>query len=649
MLQEVKQYSKTTIIATFAGDTSVLKTTDFKITNKTTQATVPVKKLSVSKTDKSQVTIECFGNMDDGKEIEVVYDGTAKTFTATDGKVVDLKLSSESVSAGKESLVYVQPVDVNGVILDNVSLNQTTGYVTTDLTITKGYVSSSYVYLPAIGDTMSAKVTYHTFKFDTNGKELDTIEKNFVITAVDPTAAQLEYSLTIAGVGDSPAWTATSFKTNNKLKVAATGNGVFVRIMDVSGVDPIEITNYNAYSVSSSDKTKLLVNATPLTNSTTGVAIQGVSAGTAYVIVTDIATNAVVASLPVVIEGEAVATTLNLDRTSLTVVSGGSQSERATFTLKDQYDQTMAWDAIDVKLVASPANSATPSVTVASNVTPAADGNSKVLTIQGTDFGTTSNDLGTYVFNVTATKGTVKLTRSLSVTLVSDVASTTYGLEIAPSSLDTTVNAWSPSGNQTITVKVATYKNGAKTGYVSAVSSVSITNAKGETIGYKDATTTVTSAAIATASEFDIATASPIVTMTAVSETSNKYTKNLSAGSYVVSVVFNDGSGKNTIKSNFTISDSQLTAASYELVQNANPTGTVADAFEDSNLVRVYYDGLIQPVTTNDVTHVDGYTISGGGAFVKSVTLWVTVTGTTNKVLVTIPVNDQFANVTGLE
>lgn len=54
--------------------------------------------------------------------------------------------------------------------------NTSKGQVTTALTITKGYVQGTDVYLPTVGDTMAAKITYHTGSFASNGTETGVIE-----------------------------------------------------------------------------------------------------------------------------------------------------------------------------------------------------------------------------------------------------------------------------------------------------------------------------------------------------------------------------------------------------------------------------------------------------------------------------------------
>ena len=69
--------------------------------------------------------------------------------------------------------------------------------------------------------------------------------------------------------------------------------------------------------------------------------------------------------------------------------------------------------------------------------------------------------------------------------------------------------------------------------------------------------------------------------------------------------------------------------------------------YQNFDLVEVYYDGVKQTIT--DVADVDGTVLTNGGAFVKTVDLYVTISGSSNKVCVKVPVNDQVAVCGGLK
>ena len=283
-LKSVKQTEVTKIEAAVAGDTSSLKAADFKVTNTATNGTAVVKSVSVDKKDKTKVTIETFTEMKDAKEYSVVLDGVAQTFTATDGTVAAVGLTKTEVPAATKSEVKAYSADANGVKLgyfDLTNADSSKGKVTTALTITKGYVEGTEVYLPAVGDTMTAKVTYHTGSFGTDGKETGVVENTFTITAVDPSIVNYGFAVTIAK--NQPTWTATSFKANTSIKVGVEDQKAFIRIVNDDGKE-IADSNYNDYSVETADATKLVINKQNLSKTTgtegsVGVDVKGVSAG----------------------------------------------------------------------------------------------------------------------------------------------------------------------------------------------------------------------------------------------------------------------------------------------------------------------------------------------------------------------------------
>ena len=196
ILTVVKQSKVNQLVATVVGDTKDLKTTDFTITNTATNATVPVKAVSVDKTDKTKVTIDTFVDMKDAKEYSVVYDGTTQKFTATNGTVANVGLTRLQVPAAEKTDVKAQSLDANGVVIGEFPItnaNSAKGQVSTELTISKGYAEDAGVYLPAVGDTMNVKLTYHTGTFGTDGNETGKIENALTITAVDPSLVNYNF------------------------------------------------------------------------------------------------------------------------------------------------------------------------------------------------------------------------------------------------------------------------------------------------------------------------------------------------------------------------------------------------------------------------------------------------------------------------
>ena len=272
------EYNK--VEAVIVGDAKNIKAGDLKVTNTATKATVAVKSISAKKDAADTYVIETFTGMTDAKDYTVEYEGSVATFTATDNTVAKVSLTKTEVPAGIKTDVKAVTMDAKGVILGYFGLSDadsSKGKVTTALTITKGYVEGTSVYLPTVGDTMVAKVTYHTGTFASDGTETGKIEDTLTITAVDPSAVNYNYALTIAKT--APTWTAASFKANNAIKVGVTDQQIFFRITDNDGN---EIDNYNAYTVETADPTKLVLNAQQLTKND-GVAVKGVSAAVSTV------------------------------------------------------------------------------------------------------------------------------------------------------------------------------------------------------------------------------------------------------------------------------------------------------------------------------------------------------------------------------
>lgn len=205
-----------------------------------------------------------------------------------------------------------------------------------------------------------------------------------------------------------------------------------------------------------------------------------------------------------------------------------------------------------------------------------------------------------------------------------------------------------------ITVKVAAMANGGALNYVDE-SVIKYVVKKGTDTVYE--TGVKTSAAINAGRN-----TAENLTVHPVSNGGIYFDKQLAAGTYNVTATFyvNDagntaataatGYKKVTVGGSFTIKDTQDSKVTFHIEKN-DTTDTVASAFADQNYVKVYYDGQLQTIGANDVIEVKGTALTGGGAFVTTVKLYVTVSGSNGavKVPVTVNVNDQFKNCSGLK
>ena len=649
ILKEAKQTKYNAIEAIIVGDTKELKAGDFKITNTATNATVAVKAVNAKKNAADTFTIETFTDMTDAKEYSVEYAGSKATFVATDNTVATVGVTTTEIAAASLTEIKATTSDKNGVILSETALDSSDsskGKVTSEVKFTKGYQDGSKLYLPAVGDTATIKVTYHTGTFATDGKESGNIENTFTVKAIDPSLVNLTYAVTIDS--SAPAWKANSFKANNQVKIGDVRKAFF-RITKDDGND---IDNYSDYKVETADRTKLLVAEGTLTDNATSVDVNGVSEGTTYILIKK--DDKTVASLPVVVVGKPVATSLDLNKTSATVVLTKNVTESVKATIKDQYKDDMATDSVKVTLLGQPkdAKIGGTAFSVNDDVTAQFTISRDNRTVEFT--GTKFDKKGTYTFKISSKNGDKTLDRTFTVNAVDTATKAqSYEVKVENAEVDTTINK---NGDMPadITVKVAAMANGGALAYVDATD-IKYVVKKGTDTVYE--TGVKTSAAINAGRN----TAEDL-TVHPVSNGGIYFDKQLAAGTYNVTATFyvNDagntaatastGYKKVTVGGSFTIKDTQDSKVTFHIEKN-DTTDTVASAFADQNYVKVYYDGQLQTIGANDVIEVKGTALQNGGAFVTTVKLYVTVSGSNGavKVPVTVNVNDQFKNCSGLK
>ena len=642
ILKSVKQVESDAVVATVAGDTSAIKPADVKITNTATKATVPVKAVAVSKTDKTQVTITTFTGMTDAKEYTVSYDGVDANFTATDGTVASVGVTKTNVPAGIETAVKMVTKDANGVVLSYTDLDAgsaTKGNVSAETTVSNGYVNGTNVFLPSVGNTMTVKVTYHTGTFGTDGSETGNIAETFTITAVDPSAVNLTFSLTIDGSKGAPNWEANSFVANTKVPVNVAGKYLHVRALDEDNVP----ASVSAYTAESADKSKVLVTeGVALDDTTNGVSIKGVSEGSTYVLIKK--DGKTVATLPVTVVAAPVATTLALSQTSVTVVTGATIDETVALTVKDQYGDAMDMTgaSTDVAVIGKTSKTVLTDADAKNLMS-----DNKTFEICGTDL-VSETEYGTITLKFTTTLANKSVSAALAVRLVKDDATSTYKLRFDKTAVDTTVTS-NASTAQSVKASVVQMVNGGVKTYAAVDGDVTyvVKNAKGEKIAEVSKTTaTKTCAAVADTSNVG---ANETLEIKASELSTDDFTKNLAAGTYSVTATFKatSTSPATSVTGTFTVADTQDSLASIVIVNDNFGTNKIDAALKDLTLVKVYYDGVLQTIST--VKDIDAIELTNGGAYLKSVTVMVNVTGTTKNVPVTIPVNRTIAKCAGIK
>ena len=626
ILKSVDQTEYNKIEAVIVGDTKDIKPADVKITNTATKATVAVKSISAKKGAENTYVIETFTGMTDAKEYSVEYAGSTATFTATDNTVAKVALTKTEVPAGVKTPVQAVTKDAKGVVLgyfDLTNANSSKGQVTTALTITKGYVQGTDVYLPTVGDTMVAKITYHTGTFGTDGTETGKIEDTATITAVDPSTINYNYAVTI---GKAPSWKASSFKANTAIKVGNQENAYF-RITDENGND---VSDYTVYSVETADPTKLVVDATTLSSTGVGsnaVTINGVSAGDTYILVKK--DGKVVFSLPVQVQGKASATSVDLNKTSVTVMDQSDVVVSIEAKLKDQYGSDMAIKSATVTNLAKPNENAK-----ANFLTASVNDKKAVIAVTGSAFTTNCPTYyGTYTYKVTLKDTDNKeINRTFTVNFVKKSDTQAYQLSL-PTEVNTTVGTDTAAKDILVSVSVDKMGNGAPIGTYSGDVEYTVKDSNGKDIDSKYIDKNGASAINIKA-----------VSCSAITG-GNGFQKNLVAGTYYVTAKFTVNKNTVSVSGSFTIKDEQDTSATINVKKNDLNGMPVADALANTQYAELTYDGLIQNISGR-IIKVNS-TPAGNTVYVTSIEVFVKMTGTTstNYVLMTVPVNASFTNV----
>ena len=353
ILKDVKQATTTKLTATVAGNTAALKASDFVITNTSSKATVAAKSVSVDKTDKTQVTVETYVAMADGKDYTVTVADVTKTFTATDGKIVKAEISPASVvvptpannsDGSNANDIVAKFTDASGVEIASVKPLEGTTKVPTGFTYVEfkvdatnnGYLSGNTLNLYKVGNTAKVTAIAHTGKYNASAVEEGNITAEATITGVDPTAVTTSaWNVKLGKSSDK----ASEFKNIKETKLAVKDTDVYAYIQRATSDG--KTANAKDYTFESSNNDVMTVSTASTTvKDTTAVAVTPYKSGTAYIIVKDAKKN-VVTTLAVTIGDERKVTALSLDKNSFVLSSkeGIDNDVTVKATAKDQYGE----------------------------------------------------------------------------------------------------------------------------------------------------------------------------------------------------------------------------------------------------------------------------------------------------------------------
>ena len=556
VLSTVAQNKLTELTATVTGNTKNLKPTDFVVKNETTNVVYPVSKVSVDSKDASKVTLTLFSELKDAATYDVTLDGITKTFVASDGKVASIALDTATIPYATETEVKLVSKDANGVIVKEMKLDETdANYSFTIDPKGNGYTNGSKLYLNKIGDTAEATIEYKTGKYDQNGKPEGNIGPNKVtITAADQATVN-GFAVRIDAAGKK----FDKAKDTNKIAKGET-KVAYIKITDANGK---EVSDYNNYSVESSDKASLMVSGS-LAADPHCVYITAVKNGAAYLLIKK--DNKVVGSVAIDVVAERTVATLELDKYSVTVSKSADLKNAIPVkaTVKDQYG-----DDIDATLTVECLSTDVKNLKAA-NVTGDTyytyDGK-KTVTFNYTA------DAGNYVYKISYKKdGKEVVAKTVSVAVKTVDTSKVNGWKIDVSNVDLKVDKDNKAAKDVV-LKVIGTNNG-----------VDATEVKADSWEVKDkdgkvVTTTPSGSAIK---------------ITAVKENSTvsggaitALEKKLAVGTYSVKAIVKVDGKDVVLTTSFTVSDSQSDTSVVVEKQTVAADGkTVEDALQKAITVK---------------------------------------------------------------
>ena len=575
VLSTVAQNKLTELTATVTGDTKNLKATDFAIKSEATKVVYPVSKVSVDSKDASKVTLTLFSELKDTATYDVTLDGITKTFVASDGKVASIGLDNVTIPAATETEVKLVSKDANGVIVKEVSYPSSDS--TYDFTIdTKGngYTSGSKLYLNKVGDTAEATITYKTGKYDQNGKPEGNIGPNKVtITAVD----QAVVNSFDARIDDNTKASFDKAKDTKKIAVKDPNKAVFFKIKDANGKE-ISSSEYAKYSVETSDKTVLMLATSSLGSKK--VNVTALKSGTAYILIKK--DDKVVGSVAIEIGAERTVATLELDKYSVTVsrsLTGDAKAVKAT--VKDQYGDDIS-ATLNVECLSTDVSGKVPADISGPNYY--TYDNDKTVTFKN------SAEKGNYVYKISYKKdGKEVVAKTVSVTVkeATNTTATAWRLDVANDNADIVVGK--DVKDQTVTVSMIGMNDG--TDVTRETTTKYVVKDKDGKVVYDDTAATVVSKGAFTKNVSGVLTFDALTTSTSTSGSAITATKNIAAGKYDVTAVYQkDAKTKVTMTTSFTIKDSQAAAGVEQKAETVDAAYNTVSAALGQALVITYGD-----------------------------------------------------------
>jgi len=341
-LDTVAQTKVNTLVANFKTDMKDVKASDFSIVNDATKANVLVQE---AKADGKKVTLTTYLDLKDGQTYSVTYGDVTAQFTATTGEVADIKLNTVTIPAATETEVKMLAVDANGVVLNEVDLENTDPTYSFSVKTTSGYTAGKNLFLSKKGDTAVASGVYHTFKYE-NGAEVGVKEfKDVVITAVDQEVITTNgFDYTIDGSDKAVDFS----KLEKKINTIAKGQNLYAHF-NFKNSDGKEIKDgdYANYTIETGNKDVLIINGNKLVNKS--IKISAVGEGSTVLLVKD-AQGKNVCSLPITVGPVVKMNSFALEAYDTTVSTVVGDFKEVKVLVKDNYNNDVKPTTEQVKI-----------------------------------------------------------------------------------------------------------------------------------------------------------------------------------------------------------------------------------------------------------------------------------------------------------
>jgi len=425
--------------------------------------------------------------MDDGEDYSVSYDDKNITFTATNGKVVSMKINKTVIPYNFATTIIVDLLDADGIVLASVKESTAADNdVEWTWTSIAGATYDDKLVLYSKNDTAELTVTYRPGNYDNDGNEIDVIgPQTYKIVAMD-VAVDAKLLATIADNPNSVCvydWSNVAANGENRTAYAEeTSKQLHVYVTDTNGSEItqnlfedygyyLESSNENVLTIgsyTSHDHTEYVRGGHYIDYVGIFAEIYGVKAGTANVLIKN-SEDKVVFTIKITVNAVRKFVGFDIDKASLTLSNTTYTTDAGTvsITAKDQYG-SKTWEDNSGFITAEYQGDAAsyPIATV---------GMSWGSGLNTVTFNGSGCDAGSYRYKLIFEKNGVTATRYVTVVMkeAENSGSDSYKV-IVGGDTDSTYQSWATS--RTTEIRIAHYKGGVLYEYLGYDSDAADTN-----------------------------------------------------------------------------------------------------------------------------------------------------------------------------